>query len=259
MRLSGKTILVTRAEQQAGDLTDLIESEGGRTVMFPMIHITDPETWELCDHLQDGIGMYNGLLFSSTNAVVGFLDRLWERRGSVDSLRNVVIYAVGEKTAARIRKYGLEVSFVPEQFTAHDLTESLTNDMVEGKRFIFPRGNLGSHIIAKHIRSNGGEIDEVIVYRTVPPEQRNIDLVRRYLESNQLDAITFTSPSTARNFFTTLPEYPYGTTAPLLAAIGPVTAAALETLGHTANIVASPSTMEGLVESLAAYFAGYRV
>ncbi len=47
--LQGKRILVTRAREQAGALSDRLRELGAIPVEFPTIHIVPPENWALLD------------------------------------------------------------------------------------------------------------------------------------------------------------------------------------------------------------------
>jgi uroporphyrinogen III methyltransferase/synthase len=69
-----------------------------------------------------------------------------------------------------------------------------------------------------------------------------------------VDAVTFTSASTARSFFEAVaPESVRGRTA--AASIGPITSAALIELGVPPDIEAEAYTIDGLVQAIARYFA----
>jgi uroporphyrinogen III methyltransferase/synthase len=59
------------------------------------------------------------------------------------------------------------------------------------------------------------------------------------------DIVTFTSSSTARNFFSIV-----GESRALHASIGPITSAAVRETGHRVDIEASEYTIEGLVDAL---------
>jgi uroporphyrinogen III methyltransferase/synthase len=64
-----------------------------------------------------------------------------------------------------------------------------------------------------------------------------------------VDVVTFTSSSTVRNFVSLTEGLDFGD--PLIACIGPVTAATARELGLQVDLVAGTYTIDGLLESLA--------
>ena len=64
------------------------------------------------------------------------------------------------------------------------------------------------------------------------------------------DAITFTSSSTVTNFVATGAPVP-----PVVAAIGPVTAATAREAGLTVAVEAAAHTLDGLVDALVTHFS----
>jgi uroporphyrinogen-III synthase len=90
----------------------------------------------------------------------------------------------------------------------------------------------------------------VTVYRTLAAEV-DADTLREQLCGRRLDAITFTSPSTAEYFVALLNEESLKAAADCtVAAIGPVTADALRRLGLVPNWVPNEPTVRALVEGL---------
>ena len=72
----------------------------------------------------------------------------------------------------------------------------------------------------------------------------------------QIDAVTFTSPTAVRRFATLVGEEQAADLLRMtvVAAIGPVTAAAAMELGIESTVVATHYTVDGLVQALVAYF-----
>lgn len=71
--LSGKTILVTRNEEQAGEFTKLLKQLGAQIVLFPTIQIVPPKSWDECDKAIANIGSYDSIVLTSRNAAENFL------------------------------------------------------------------------------------------------------------------------------------------------------------------------------------------
>jgi uroporphyrinogen-III synthase len=254
--LAGKTILITRAAHQAPEFVQLVRNHGGIAVEFPTIEILPPASWERLDRALDGLYMYDGLIFTSANGAEFFFRRMEERHDAIQDLRPKMIFAVGEKTKQAIERRELTVRAVPEKFTSFDLQKMLEHEDLNGKAFLFPRGNMGNDQLEGNLKILGAHVDPVVVYRTVQPQRENVDTLRANLLDGSIDAVTFTSASTFQNFqalFTgdRLKDI-LGRTS--IAVIGPATASAVEDAGLDVDIVAKQPTIESLVDSMSAYF-----
>ena len=255
MNLNGKTILITRAEHQANDLAGMIKKNGGSAVTFPTIQIKAPGSWAGCDAACAQIASYHGIIFTSVNALEFFIKRYLSLNHPVQSLQEKTIFAVGDKTRQALNKHSIKVNLIPDKFTAEELAKTLTEEMIAGKLFLFPRGNLGKNTLVDHIISLKGEIQPVIVYITQKAERRNVEQIRQMLQRGKIDFITFTSPSTAKNFFELITDFSLVQKKVKLAVIGPVTASAIEKLGYKVDITAKNSTIESMIEEIKEYIA----
>ena len=254
--LGGKTILITRAVHQSEEFVRLVRAHGGTPILFPTIEITPPPSWDATDRALEGLYMYEGLIFTSANGVEFFFRRMEERKSPLQDLRPKMIFAVGDKTRQAIERRELTVKMVPEKHTSFDLQNMLEHEDLQGKAFLFPRGNLGIDQLEGNLRILGAHVDSIIVYQTVQPRQENVEPIRQQLLDGTIDAVTFTSPSTFQNFHAIFP----GTGLKNLlgrsriAVIGPTTARAVEETGLDVDIVSKQSTIESFVESIAEYF-----
>lgn len=254
MDFEGKTILITRAENQVNELSVLIKKNGGTVISFPTIQIKPPLNWDECDQACAQIDSYDGLIFTSTNGVEYFFKRYITLQQPIKLLRTKAVYAVGKKTRHALRHHGIAGTIIPEKFTSDDLATILREETVNGKRFLFPRGNLGQSTLIDHITSLKGEVQIIVVYLTQKPERRNVEQIRQLLQRGNIDIITFTSPSTANNFFDLLPDFLALQKHAKIAVIGPVTASAVQKLGYIAHITAKESTIESMIESMIEFF-----
>jgi uroporphyrinogen-III synthase len=85
------------------------------------------------------------------------------------------------------------------------------------------------------------------------------DVVDLAVLEGRIDAVTFTSPSTVRNFVTLVgPGARELLARSVVACIGPVTAAAVTELGLAPPVLARRSTSGGLLEALEAHFTSLR-
>jgi uroporphyrinogen III methyltransferase / synthase len=240
MPLTGKTVLITRAASQSAELRTALEDLGARVIECPTIHIVPPTTWKPVDDAIRRLNTYNWLLFTSANAVEQFMDRMRERRPSIP------IAVVGSATGTKLGEWNLKASLVPKDFRAEGLLVAFAENLV-GTRILFPRAAVAREMLPEELRRRGAVVDIVTVYRTVKAMTGDIGEI---FESERVDCVVFTSPSTIPENLHVLP------TGTALAVIGPVTREAAVLLGLTPDIVPVESTVRGLVEAIAKYFAG---
>jgi uroporphyrinogen III methyltransferase/synthase len=159
---------------------------------------------------------------------------------------------VGPITAEAARRAGFSVALVPsDRRDAAGLLEAVSKHWPpRGRRFLLPQAEAARPVLAKGLREGGASVDEVTVYRTLAAEV-DADALREQLCGHRLDALTFTSPSTAENFVALLNEESLKAAADCtVAAIGPVTADALRRLGLAPDWVPDEPTVRALVEGL---------
>src|SRR5262249_55614250 len=156
---------------------------------------------------------------------------------------------VGEKTRQAAIEAGLSVTLIPQRFTASDLARALSEEELEGKRFLFPRGNLGDDDLPSQLALRGATVDCVVVYETCQARPENVQTVRSRLLEGGIQVVTFTSPSTFHNFVSIFSDEELMTMRPriLIAVIGPATTAAINRYGMNVDIAPSEPSVESLV------------
>lgn len=256
MGLQNKTILITRQREQSAEFIAEVERRGGRAVMLPMISIQEPDSWEECDRALLQLKSYDALVFTSTNSVDKFLQRCVLRSIEPIVLRRLSIYAVGEKTRQSLEQRGLPVAELPEQFSSAGLAEVLTKTSVAGKRFLYPRGDLGRADLVKALIQRGAMVDPVVVYRNAGPDEVDAELVYKRLVAGEIDVITFASPSAAKNFVNLFPlaKMALMDKRIKIAVIGPTTEEAAKRLGLRVDIMPPRATVVDFVNAIDEYY-----
>ncbi len=253
--LFGKKILVTRAREQASDLSERLRELGAVPVEFPTIGILPPEDWADVDHGIKQLALYDWIIFTSVNGVKLFLQRLFSLGRDVRDLKGPRVCAIGPKTAEALQELKIRVDLVPKEYRAEAILEGLRREDLKGKKILIPRARMARDILPEELRKAGSDVNVVEVYRTVQPRE-NVDEVRGLLKKRAISAITFTSSSTVRNFAEMMGKEEVGElTAPLtVASIGPITAETARSLGIETTVMPEEYTIPALVEALADYF-----
>jgi len=248
--LAGLRVVVTRPEDQAEELCDRLRALGAEPLLFPTIAIVPSEVGGPLDQAIAQLPDYDWIIFTSVNGVEHFWARLVEVRPSSAgdgegelSIRGKVA-AIGPATADALRQRGAPVHLMPAEYRAEAILDEI--DDVAGQRILLPRADIARPALADGLRATGARVDDVRAYRTVrgKPPSAAFDALRA-----GVDVVTFTSSSTVRNFVSLTEGLDFGD--PLIACIGPVTAATAHELGLHVDLVAGTYTIDGLLESLA--------
>jgi uroporphyrinogen III methyltransferase/synthase len=244
--LFGKTIVVTRARSQASALSQKLRALGARPIEVPTIRIDGPADGgsglDGAVRLLAG-GRYRWLVLTSANAVDPLIDRVADFR----SLSAVGIAAVGPATAEALARRHLVADLIPSRHLAEGLLEIFPPPSSPKAAVLFPRSAEGRDVLADGLRAAGWDVDMVEAYRTVRVEVSD-DLKSSVAKA---DAICFTSSSTVTGFIEAcgLEAVP-----PVVACIGPVTAATASEVGIQVDAVAADHTIVGLVEAVVGAF-----
>ena len=255
--LAGTNVLVTRVLHQAAEFVQKIKDAGGTPVVFPTIEIRPVTDWGPCDKAIGVLHMYDGLLFTSANAVEYFFRRYRDNNHQTGELGKKQIFAVGEKTKLSLEKEGIAVTGIPEKFTSADLSTMLAAEDLHGKVFLFPGGNLTKETLPDNLRILGANVDLVPVYSTVVPDKGDLDALHGRFMRHEIDIMTFLSPSAFKNFvvlFSIERTREYVESA-AIAAIGPATAEVIRQHGISVDIIPRTATVDVLVEAMGAYIA----
>jgi len=256
--LNGKHILVTRPENQAESFASRLRREGAVPVLLPTIATIAPDSWEAVDLAIDSLAGYDWVIFTSVNGVRFFCRRLEELGHSLSRLPRHGIISVGPKTAAALKKLGVESSITAEKFQGEGILEALADTDVAGRRFLLPRALKAREILPETLRRHGAAVDVVTVYQTIFPPASAAKVNKLFTNGQKLDILTFTSSSSVSNLVEHLQEpQAIGRLRRLpTACIGPITAATARRLGLNVQIEAGRYTVEDLIEAIKEWLKG---
>jgi len=254
--LFGKGVVITRPEAQAESFAALLHAEGARAIHFPTIRIDPPDSWVELDAALNRLAEYAWIVFTSANGVRFFMARLRERGGDLRDLKGIRIAVIGPATAKMLAEMGLRVDLVPEEYISEGVVQAFAGQDVRGKKILLPRAAEARDVIPAGLARMGARVDVITVYRTVPSGHRAEELLP-LIAAGRVDVVTFTSPSTVTNFLAIMgPDFTLPP-AVKIAAIGPVTAAAVNKAGLAVDILQETYTIPGLVAGLRAFFQSF--
>jgi uroporphyrinogen III methyltransferase/synthase len=256
--LFGRRVVVTRPRGQVGPLADLLEERGAEVIVFPTITIVPPPEATPLDRAVAEAGRYDWIVFTSVNGVQAFFARFAATGRDVRELARVRLAAIGPETAAQLERRLLRPAVVPDDYRAEGLLAALAGEDLRGRRVLLARAAGARPILPDDLRRRGATVDEVEAYRAVLPTDADAGALRAALAARTVDAVTFTSSSTVRNFAAllgaeALPRL-FADGRPVVACIGPVTAATARELGLRVDVVPRAYTGAALAAALADHF-----
>jgi uroporphyrinogen III methyltransferase/synthase len=262
--LANRTIVITRAREQATEFVAMLEGNGARVVSCPTIEIVEPESYEQLDEAIESLYGYDWIIFTSVNGVDYFLRRLKALARDVSELDETLVCAIGDATALRLSEARVHVDVVPQDSKAEGIFAALElfaggRESLAGQRFLIPRAAVGRDYLPRALEEAGARVDVVTAYRTLRPEINERGRIKALLAGGGVDCIAFTSSSTVRNFaqlfdLTDLRELLAGVA---VACIGDITAATASEFNLRTDIQPHETTVSALACAINAYYAAH--
>lgn len=236
--LFGKTVVVTRARAQASSLVARLHELGAATVEIPAIRIDEPaDGGAALRTAVDGLSGFDWVIVTSPNGARRLLDACRDAR----AFGGAKVAAIGPGTAAALAAGNVAADLIPERFVAEGLLEVFPHGP---GRVLIPRAAEARDVLPEGLEAVGWDVDVVEAYRTVQGRPSDDDLAA----AASADIVTFTSSSTVRNFLAVCDTVP-----PVVACIGPVTAATAREHGLTVDVEADVHTIDGLLDAMVAF------
>ncbi len=248
--LFGKRIVLTRTREQASGLAARLRLLGAEPVGLPVLRIIEqPDPVDL-EWAITNVATFWWVCFTSAHAVGPFFAALYERGLDARTLAGTRVACVGPATAQAVRAHGIVADVVPERATAADLVEALSDQVRDGQKALFVRGEPASPTLAAGLTQLGLEVRQVIAYEAVS-DWEAAGRARDLLEGGA-DAVTFASSASVGHFLEAAGEDGRALcAASKVVCIGPVTAQAAEAYGLRVDAVAAEPTTEAMVVAIA--------
>ena len=250
--LAGLRILVTRQDTPESSLSAMLKTQGAAVITVPMTMIIPPASWKLFDKTVEQAAKFEWAVFTSSNGVRHCLSRLKELGHSPKKIFSTLkIACVGQATAATLTENGIVPELVPEHYQSEGLLSAFQQYDLKRKKCWLIQAESPREILANALLKQHAEIISTPVYRNVPVESDFTFLLKK-LEQHQLDWILFASPSAVQNFQQILVAgfWQSLTTAPKIACLGEITAAAVKSFGWEVNAKPEIQDFEHLVQKI---------
>ena len=155
------------------------------------------------DKVLKRLNTFDWVVFTSTNGVEFFFQRLNAVGLDTRSIGTVKVAAIGQTTAEKLKTFGVLVDMQPNLESSIGLLDEFKKVSVKGKSILLVRPKVGSSMLLDGLADADAAIEAVVVYRNVDiePEETDFDFI---------DQILFTSGSTIRAFLKLYGSVPDG-------------------------------------------------
>ena len=251
----GRRIVITRAVEQSSDLVTKLERRGAIPISLPLVAFSTPENFTPLDAALRRWQEFDWVLFTSANAVQSVAQRAAAtNRGILRPSSRPQIAAVGPATNEAAVKAGLHVTYVAKTHLGLALAEELAQQL-RNKSVFLPRSDRANPDLPAALKKLDANVTEVVAYHTLPPSNVDRARVTEVLDENS-DAALFFSPSAVNNLADLVGRESLAQLQNkiAIAAVGPVTAAALRDHGVTNLITAADTTTDAIIAALENHF-----
>jgi uroporphyrinogen III methyltransferase/synthase len=248
--LFGQRILVTRPDVEARLAAASLEARGAEALVAPMVAIRPVANPSKLDDAIDRLATFDWLVFTSSNGVRHFIDRLKIRGRDLRALGNLRLAAIGPATAQALAGFHLTADVIPDEFRSEALAEALV-PAVRGGRVLLARADRGRTLLKDEL-VRVAAVEQVAVYENADIEALTPDVEARLAEGS-IDWVTLTSSAITDRLARLIPPEAQSRIARgqiRLASISPVTSATAAKHGWRVAVEAHPFTWDGLVSAI---------
>ena len=250
--LSGRRVAVTRAREQAPELSAKLTALGAEVVELPLISITKSvDNHSLADVFLE-LGSYDWVVFTSANGVRYFMEECLRVFDDVRSIGLLRFACIGDTTAAAIRGFHLKVECQPKVATGAALADALiATGSLDSAKLIVVTGNMNRDDLVTKLEDARAIVDQLQVYKTEKTDL-SADPAAADFRERGADAILFASSSAVQSFVDQAAALKLDKKAvrPLAGSIGPQTSETMKTVGMPVDFIAKTPSLDSLVDAL---------
>lgn len=255
--LFGRRVLITRPTHQSDAVARAVRELGAEPIALPVIRIVDPPDLKPLQQAIAALHRYQWVLFTSANGVERFFQQLRQQGRDARALGGCLIGAIGPKTAAALEPRGVQPDLIADEFVGEALAERVIETGPPAARVLIPRAMHARMEMIELLSRAGCDVEVVPTYQTLPLEAARASELQELFRAGEIDTVLWTSSSTVTATVQALGDRASELlSAACVASIGPITTARAQQLGVRVDVTAKSYTVEGLLEALAAHFAG---
>ncbi len=250
--LFGKRILITRPAKAAHECARALYRRGIEPILGSTIRIGPPDDPQASEAAVAALAPYTWIVFTSRNGVERFFDLLHASQRDARALGSQKIAAIGAKTAAALRDYGIDADLVPKVAVGEELAAALIAATTPGDHMLLFRAQDARDVLPERLRAAQRTVSDVAAYAT-----HAVDDAAYADKVAKADILTFTSASTVTAFVQLLGGRDASLRAAAgkcIACIGPITAAAAKENGLPVDVLSDTADTDALLDAISATF-----
>lgn len=224
-------VLLIRPNRNQSD-AEKFEAQGFETLVDPYLEISRFENPKGALRMLEALRSKSSKWFvnSSVNGFEHFLAQL--PAGSLQSLDKSTIRfaAIGEATRQQLWDQGIEEVLLAPETTGQSLADKMLE--IEKTPVVIPAGTIAMRQIPDQFSAAQLDVISDVVYRTKFVDKTPVSVA--LVESGEIDAVVFRSPSAVRAFF----HFNQSLRIKFVC-LGPTTAKQLESLGFRPDVIAA--------------------
>jgi len=204
--IEGKTIAITRSEDDSQEFIELITKEKGNALPLPTIELVSKGE-KIVDEFLSALAKEDPdySVFMSSKAVI-LLFETAKKAGKFEELQlavaNTIVLAVGPKTRDVLEKENVKVAYMPQRYSSVGIGEIFTKLNAVGKKVIVPRSGASTPFLKDLLEKIGLHVTELYLYDVCAfRDTSQWNEFRDLFSQDKVNGIIFTSASSVRAFF----------------------------------------------------------
>jgi uroporphyrinogen-III synthase len=278
------TIAIT-GSRRASELAHLITSFGGRPYLAPTVGIETRQDiskevkFFINKILEERIDYVVFMTGPGVYTLMSTAKSLGIEKKFAGALQQTTVIARSLKPKIALAKHGIKTDIIPEENTAEGLAKLFKSFNIAGKNIAILWHGLYSPLLKNEIHAVGGQVFESSTYRYsfelkesgarilemmgfkyIPPDESKVVKLIEDMGKGLIDAITFTSPPSARDIFKIAEAYKlreplqyYLNNEVIVVAVGPSTMKTLEENYIHVDVMPNIYKMGPMIKSLSDY------
>jgi uroporphyrinogen-III synthase len=219
------TVAIT-GSRRASELAHLITSFGGRPYLAPTVgiearqDISKEAKFFINKILEDRVDYVVFMTGPGVYTLMSTAKDLGIEKRFAEALQQTTVIARSSKPKIALAKHGIKTDIIPEENTAEGIAKLLKSFNMAGRNVAILWHGSYSPLLKNEIHAVGGEVFESSTYRYsfelkesgarilemmgfkyIPPDQAKVVKLIEDIGKGLVDAITFTSPPSARDLF----------------------------------------------------------
>lgn len=248
-------VLLTRSLVDSMNFIRPLYRKGWTVEGCPSIDIVEAKKFIDDSYLLTATRYYDWIIFCSRHAVKILFDRMRIDETLSYFVKSKKIAVVGPETAKVVQGYGVNVDFIPDDYSAAGIVKQFKQRKITNQSILLPIGDRSDNFLKTKLIEMGNQCTSVVLYHNSIPKS-TVGRTLNRLKSSPIRCLAATSPSAMQNLFDIAKEESMLNLIANIpvASIGASTTRACQEIGLDVRIQAEESTLTGLADAIINYY-----